>query len=322
VSAAPHVLVTGGAGFVGSHLVDALVLSGCRVSVLDDLSRGRREWLPVGVRLYEVDICDRIAVHEAVRDANAGAVAHLAAMHFIPQVDDAPDLARQINVVGTENLVRALTEAPPNRLLFASTAAVYPDLRTRISERVEPAPIDLYGRTKLLGEEIVFRYATETRNPAAVVRLFNVVGPRETNPHVVQEVVRQLAQGASELKLGSLNTSRDFVDVRDVADAMRKLLVGVPEGIRVFNVGSGRATSVREVVEICRSILARQIRVLQMPDRVRAVDRQVLCADISALKAFGWRPVRTLRETLTDLLREANEGVALAARLLSERVGS
>jgi UDP-glucose 4-epimerase len=321
VSVAPHVLVTGGAGFVGSHVADALVLSGCRVSVIDELSRGRREWLPFGVRLYEVDIRDRVTVHEVVRDTNADAVVHLAALHFIPAVDDAPELARQVNVAGTENLVRSLAEAPPARLIFASTAAVYPDLRASISEGVEPAPIDLYGATKLLGEKIVHRFANETGTRSAVLRLFNVVGPRETNPHVVEEIVGQLAQGANELELGSLDASCDFVDVRDVAEAIRKLLVGAPEGICVFNVGSGRVTSVREVVEMCGSILGRQIRVRQMPDRLRAVDRHVLRADISAVEAFGWRPVRTLRETLTDLLSEAHNDGAPVGRLLSEGVG-
>jgi UDP-glucose 4-epimerase len=297
-------------------LVDALVLSGCRVSIVDDLSRGRREWLPVGVRLYEVDICDRIAVREAVRDANAEAVVHLAATHFIPDVEDAPDLAHQINVLGTENLVRSLTEAPPDRLLFSSTAAVYPDLRTRISEKVGPAPIDLYGATKLLGEKIVRRFANETGTRSVIVRLFNVVGPRETNPHVVEEIVRQLAQGEDELELGSVDASRDFVDVRDVAEAIRTLLIGGPEGFCLFNVGSGRATAVSEIVEMCGSILGREIRVRQSPDRVRAVDRRVLCADISAVKAVGWRPERTLRETLTDLLREAHNDAAHGGRLV------
>jgi UDP-glucose 4-epimerase len=319
VTVAPHVLVTGGAGFVGSHVVDALVLSGCRVSVIDDLSRGRREWLPEGVRFYEVDIRDRVTLHEVVRDANADAVVHLAALHFIPAVDDAPELARQVNVAGTRNLLRSLAEAPPARLLFASTAAVYPDLRTRISEVVGPAPIDLYGATKLLAEKVVHRFANETGTRSAIVRLFNVVGPRETNPHVVEEIVRQLAQGKDELELGSLDASRDFVDVRDVAEAIRTLLVGSPGEICVFNVGSGRATSVRELVEICGSILGREIRVRQMPDRIRTVDRRVLCADISAVKTVGWQPERTLRETLTELLRDAHNDAAHRGGLLSGR---
>jgi UDP-glucose 4-epimerase len=308
-----RILVTGGAGFVGSHLVEVLVARGFDVSVLDNLSRGRREWLPASCRLHEVDIRDRTALLRVVEETRAVAVVHLAALHFIPEVDGAPDLAWSTNVDGTDNLLAALRAVPPNRLLFASTAAVYPDLPGPASEATPPAPIDLYGRTKLEGERLVRAFHDRTGVDCTIARIFNVIGPRETNSHVVEEIVRQLRSGAGTLQLGNLQPARDYSDVRDVAAALARLLAEMPS---VVNVGSGNATSVRELVTECERILDRPIGVVQEDARRRPVDRALLVADASALRALGWRPQWTLPATLADLLGTPDRApeVARAAR--------
>jgi UDP-glucose 4-epimerase len=297
-----HILVTGGAGFIGSHLVELLAADGYRVSVVDDLSRGRREWVPAGCRLHEVDIRDGDLLGRAVREAAAGTVVHLAAIHFIPAVDDAPEFAWSVNVGGTENLLRALEQAPPRRLLFASTAAVYPDLPDAVPETTPPRPIDLYGRTKLAGEELVRAFHKRTGVTCTIARIFNVIGPRETNSHVVVEILRQLNDGAQELALGNLFPSRDFTDVRDTAAALHRLLFAAPQGLSIFNVGSGRGVSVEALVREFERLLARPLTVQQVPDRVRATERASLLADASALIGLGWQPRRTLAETLKELV--------------------
>jgi UDP-glucose 4-epimerase len=299
-----RVLVTGGAGFVGSHLVELLVDEGFEVWVLDDLSRGHREWLPASCRLHEVDIRDPAGVRRVAEEAEADLVVHLAALHFIPAVDDSPEVAWSINVAGTANLLRALESTPPRRLLFASSAAVYPNLRDPISEATPPGPIDLYGRTKVEGERLTRSFHHETGVECTIARIFNVVGPRETNSHVLEEIVQQLNGGATELQLGDLRPARDFCDVRDVAAALAHLLhAGVP-GLSIVNVGSGRAVSIGELVSRCESILGQRVGVVQMEERLRTNDRALLVADTSALRSLGWRPSWTLAATLGELLRE------------------
>lgn len=296
-------LVTGGAGFVGSHLCDRLVRDGRRVSVLDDLSRGKREWVPDGTTIYEVDVRDRDGVAEAFADARPDAVAHLAALHFIPAVDDAPELAESINVDGTRNVLDAARDHLPERLVFASTAAVYANIAEPLSETREPAPIDVYGRTKLAGERLVAAFAADTNVRCVSARLFNVMGPRETNPHVLPEIVEQVRSGATELELGNLDPERDFVDARDVAAALTALLANAAPGADAFNVGTGRSVSVADIVRTCGEIVGRDIPVRQAPDRIRAVERPVLVADVSKIAAAtGWRAQRTLRDTLAELL--------------------
>jgi UDP-glucose 4-epimerase len=301
-----RVLVTGGAGFIGSHLVEALVSAGDEVAVLDDLSRGRRVWVHPEAELHELDIRDSVALRGTAAQLAPDVVVHLAAMHFIPAVETAPQLARDVNVNGTERLLEALEPHPPKLLVFASTAAVYPDRRGPIDESCAVGPIDVYGKTKLEAEHLVRTFAAQTGIRAIVVRLFNVVGKRETNPHVVPEVVQQLREGAASIRVGNLNPRRDYTDVRDIAEALQRLLVSNTGRSVVFNVGSGRSVSVAELVELCGEILNRQIDVNVDERRVRTLDRVELVADPHLLRATtGWQAARSLRQTLAELLTEA-----------------
>jgi UDP-glucose 4-epimerase len=300
-----RVLLTGGAGFVGSHLVERLVGAGEQVVVFDNLTRGRHDWLPLAAELHELDIRDGTALGHAVRQTAPDIVVHLAAMHFIPAVDEAPEVARDVNVTGTRALLEALAPTPPKTLLFASTAAVYPDRPGPIDESCPPAPIDLYGRTKLEGERLVKEFAEQTGTRSIAARIFNVIGPRETNPHVVPELVEQLRQGATSVRLGSLGRRRDHTDVRDVATALHQLLSSPPNPTEIFNLGSGRSVSVAELVDTCKEVLGRPIEVTVEPRRVRAQDRAELVADARLLReTTGWEPVRSLRDTLATLLAE------------------
>jgi UDP-glucose 4-epimerase len=297
-------LVTGGAGFIGSHLLERLVPAG-EVVVLDDLSRGRREWLPRGTKLHELDLRDGPRLRQALAASAPETVVHLAAMHYIPSVEDAPTLASEINVEGTRTLLAALEPDPPKVLVFASTAAVYPDRAGPIAESCTPAPIDLYGQTKLEGERLIADFAAATRTRAIIARIFNVIGTRETNPHVVPELVEQLRAHAGAVRLGNVQTKRDYTDVRDVAVALH-LLMSPPDTADTFNIGSGRSTSVADLVRASELVLGRSIAVEVEHRRLRAQDRAELVADATLLReTTGWRPTRSLRETLEELLAAA-----------------
>jgi UDP-glucose 4-epimerase len=273
------------------------------VAVVDDLSRGRREWLDPAAELHVSDVRDASALRSVVAAAEPDVVVHLAALHFIPAVDGAPDLARDVNVNATRSLLDALEPAPPELFLFASTAAVYPNRSGPIPEACEPAPLDLYGETKLAGEQLVASYGARTGTRTVVARIFNIVGPRETNPHVVPELVDQVRANPGAVRLGNLSPRRDYTDVRDVADALRRLLDLGEGSPTTFNVGSGRSTSVADLVRECEALLGRTIEVEVDARRLRPVDRAELVADSRRLReATAWEPRRSLRDTLRDLL--------------------
>jgi UDP-glucose 4-epimerase len=304
-----RVLVTGGAGFIGSHLVERLVASRADVAVADDLSRGDPTWVPRGVALHRLDVCDGEALRGVVTAFRPTAVVHLAAVHFIPEVDGAPDRARRVNVDGTHELLEVLAAAPPEVVLFASSGAVYPDRRGAIPESCPVGPLDLYGRTKVEGERAVAQFAADTGTRCLIARLFNVIGMRETNPHVVPELVGQLRRGASPVQLGALDRVRDYTDVVDVAGAIAQLLQApVDERLAVVNVGSGAGTSVRELVATCERILGRAIAVEIDPGRQRTQDRIELVADVEVLRSVVSRwPSRTVEQTLEHLLTMDDE---------------
>jgi UDP-glucose 4-epimerase len=305
---AKRVAVTGGAGFIGSHLVERLVSAGDRVTAIDDLSRGRRAWLPAEAELVELDVRDGEGMTEAFEHAAPEVVVHLAAMHFIPAVDGAPELAWEVNVDGTASVLGALERRPPQLLLFASTAAVYPDRSGPIAESCPPDPLDLYGRTKLEGERLVARFSEQTGSRSVVARIFNVVGRRETNAHVVPELVGQLRRGDSPVRLGNLDARRDYTDAVDVAAALHLLLSAPPAAGDTFNLGSGRATSVADLVRACEESLGRPVEVNVERTRLRPQDRAELVADATLLReTTGWEPTLTIRDTLAKLLTDPED---------------
>jgi UDP-glucose 4-epimerase len=302
------VLVTGGAGFIGSHLVDRLCAAGERVAVVDDLSRGRRQWIHQKAELHEADIRDTAALRSAIEAVAPEVVVHLAAMHFIPAVEGAPELAHDVNVNGTRSLLDALRNNAPQLLLLASTAAVYPDRLGPIPETCPPAPIDVYGETKLAAEQLVGDFARQVGTRCGIARVFNVIGPRETNLHVVPELVGQLRSGSRTVRLGDLRPRRDYTDVRDVAAAFQALVDHVGQEAGVANIGSGRSWSVGDLVEECERILGHRVDVETEQARVRTHDRAELVADSRLLQEVtGWRPLWPLPETLADLLGRSNE---------------
>jgi UDP-glucose 4-epimerase len=302
------ILVTGGAGFVGSHLVEQLVAAGERVTVLDNLSRGRRAWLHAEAELHEVDIRDTDGVRRAIAELTPDVVVHLAAMHFIPAIDGAPDLAWDVNVNGTRGLVDALAPHPPKLLLFASTAAVYPDRRGPIDESCPPGPLDVYGKTKLECERLLAEFANQSGTRCVVARIFNIIGKRETNAHVVPELVGQLRRGETPVRLGNLESRRDYTDVVDIAAALHRLLSAPHDRSTIFNVCSGRSVSVGELVKVCEQVLGRPVEVESVPQRRRTQDRLELAADSRLLReTTGWEPARSLQQTLSELLTELGE---------------
>ena len=135
-----------------------------------------------------------------------------------------------------------------------------------------------------------------------------MIGPRETNPHVVPELVGQLRSGAVSVRLGNLEPRRDYTDARDVAAALHALVDVPADAPEIFNVGSGRSSSVRELVEECERVLGHSVEVETDERRRRTLDRAELVADTSRLRAAtGWRPARSLSDTLAELLTQADE---------------
>jgi UDP-glucose 4-epimerase len=264
-------LVTGGAGFIGSHLCEGLLTRGDTVRVLDDLSTGRRENLPPGVELVEADVADPAAMRSAVADVDG--CFHLAAIASVERgVTDWLGTHRT-NLTGAITLFDAIRRLPtPVPVVYASSAAVYGDAATvPIAEDTARRPLSAYGADKL-GCELHARVAGHVHGiPTVGLRLFNVYGPRQ-DPHspysgVISIFCERIRRGAPIDIFGDGGQTRDFVYVVDVVTAMLAAMRVRPPGAPVFNVCTGVATSVLDLARTIADIAGTAMSAEHGPSR-------------------------------------------------------
>jgi UDP-glucose 4-epimerase len=302
------VLVTGGCGFIGSHVADYLISLGHVVVVVDNLFSGRNHWLgcSTGPEISKVDILDKTALAALFSDHSPEAVFHLAAHHYIPFCERNPAAAYDLNVCGTLNVLNEASKAGVRHVFFASTADVYAPSPRPHMEDDALGPFTIYGRTKLIGE-IICRGTVDWgwHTNLLIGRIFNAVGVRETNPHLVPEVISQIANGATELRLGNLYPTRDFVDLPTQARAIVDATLAI-HGIETVNIGSGIAVRVGELIDMILSEAGRHINVVIDPAKARAAERSNLCGTTDRLRnLIGNVPEPAGPRTIRTILREA-----------------
>ena len=299
-----RVLVTGGAGFIGSHLVDLVVDSGASVMVVDDCRLGRHEYLEQvmstgRVSLLEADIRSAEDL-QPVADFEPDTVFHMAALHFIPYCNAHPQEALDVNVLGLESVIRAIRSAPLTAFVFPSSGAIYGFGDERWAENAQPKPDEIYGISKWMGEQIVARFHADRPDVRTVVaRLFNTYGPRETNPHVLPAIVAAMRAG-QPIELGNLWPQRDLIFVTDTAKAIVATASG--HGFDVFNVGTGTGTTIGDVLAIIESLRGEPLAVREDPGRRRPGDGHLIADPGKLMRATGWKPEYDLKAGLRELL--------------------
>ena len=287
-------IVTGGAGFIGSHVVDALLARDDEVHVLDDLSSGKRENVGAGALLHEADIRDPDAVFDLVRPQ---AVFHLAAQASVGVSVERPAHDAEVNVLGTVRVLEAARRHDA-QIVFSSTGgAIYGECERPAREDDPRRPLSPYGTSKLAGEEYLATWNRLHGTRNVVLRFANVYGPRQ-DPHgeagVVAIFLAKVAAGERPPIFGDGGHVRDYVFVRDVAQATLAAL-GREGG--VFNVGTGRGTTVLELVEAMREAAGREIEPEHRPERLGDLRRSVLDPSL-AERELGWRAQTSLEDGL------------------------
>ena len=306
-------LITGGAGFLGPHLIEALLNHGWAVASMDNFSTGPRSHLDRFLRhpnfvSLEGSITDAAFVGKSFADFRPEIVYHLAAIHFIPYCVAHPAETIEVNVRGTQCLLDALVQFPARSFVLASTADVYAISDLAHSESSPIGSNNIYGIAKEFCERLLMLARKKfpgTRFTAA--RLFNLYGPGETNPHILPDIMAGLRQGNS-LRLGNIEPRRDYVYVSDVAAAM--LAVADYAGaVDTFNIGTGESRSVRQLLGLLEKVLGRQIFVEVDPAKLRPSERQNLQADISlAQRELQWSPQVSYEDGLKATLRAELSG--------------
>lgn len=288
-------LVTGGAGFIGSHIVEELLRRKQRVRVMDDFSSGKMENLQ-GLRgkieVVKADIRSEAACRAATKGVDF--VLHQAALRSVPKSLVDPAAYNEVNIQGTLNLLRASVEHKVKMFVFASSSSIYGDTKI-FPEREDrlPAPISPYALTKLTGEHYCSMFSRHYRLPTVSLRYFNVFGPRQSLDDeyavVVPKFINCFLKGEPPPIFGTGRQSRDFTYVKNVVQA--NLLAAYKKTLRgeVINIASGRDYTVLDLVRILGKIMGRELRPVFLQKRPGDVFRTL--ADLSrARKVLGFKP--------------------------------
>lgn len=306
-------LVTGGAGYVGSVCAAVLVEQGHDVTIIDNFSTGNREAVPSKATIVEGDVRDKAS--EVLAQGGFEGVIHFAARSLVGESVQKPDEYWQHNLVTTLALLDAMRANDVNNLVFSSTAATYGEPKeVPITEDFPTQPTNPYGASKLAIDYAITSYANAFGLGATSLRYFNVAGAygnigenREVETHLIP-LVLQVALGhrdkimmfGDDWPTKDGTNIRDYIHIRDLADAhLLALESNTPGKHRIFNLGSGEGYSVKEVIETCREVTGHEIPAEVAPRR--AGDPAVLIASSEkAMKELGWKPTRTDLRTIVE----------------------
>lgn len=295
------VLVTGGAGFIGSHVVDRLLQEGHEVSVIDNLSTGKRKNLNKKAKLYKMDIQSR-GVDRVIRTQRPTTIVHLAAQMNVRLSTEDPTFDASVNILGTINLLEHATRHGVRKIIFASSGgAVYGEQDVfPASESHRTDPLSPYGISKLAGEKYLAYYSHETGIRHVALRFGNVYGPRqepEGEAGVIAIFTKKMLKGEQPIINGTGKQTRDFVYVDDVVESIMATLSPEIEGI--YNVGTGQETTVNDCYKLLKEFTKSDCKDLYGPAKKGEQLRSVL--DVTKLReSFGWDAHVSLSEGLSQ----------------------
>lgn len=313
------ILVTGGAGYIGSHLVKMLYDNGMDVIVFDNLSRGHKEAVPAGIVFENVDLLDPGKLLSKLKLYHVDSIVHFAAFAYVGESVEKPELYYENNVVGSFNLIRAANECGIKKVIFSSTCSLYgnPEI-IPISESAKVQPINPYAKTKLVIENILRDFDSAYGMKHISLRYFNAAGAdpsgkigesHDPEPHLIP-IILQTVQGKREKVFifgDDYNTPdgtciRDYIHVNDLADAHVKALEYLSRENKsdFINIGTGEGNSVLEVISTTENVTGNKVK-YEIIGR-REGDPAVLVADNKkAQEVFGWSP----KFKLTDIINHS-----------------
>ncbi len=296
-----EVLLTGGCGFIGSEITKQLSKIGAKITILDNLSSGKEEYVEgfKNVTLVKGDLLNEDIIKSVVK--NKEYIINLAALPFIPDSYYYPKEFFEVNVNSTISLaLAAIKENKVKRFVHISSSEIYGSARyVPMDERHPTIPQSTYAVSKLAGERVVYTMHKEHDLPAVIIRPFNAFGPNVTQPYIIPEIIKQLLSNDNEVSLGNIHSRRDLTFVSDTARAI--ILSLVKEGIigETLNVGSERSITVKEILKMIAEIMGKNVTIKIDPSRFRPHDVDSLVCDYGrASRLLGWKPEVSIKEGL------------------------
>ena len=305
-----RILITGGAGFIGSEVVSQLVKKNAMVTVLDNFSSGKKQYLPKKktLKIIKGDITDEKVISRSVKDQEF--VIHLAALPFIPDSFYYPADFFNVNTTGSVNLLwKSIQSKTVTRFVHISTSEVYGTAQHAPMDENHPtAPHSTYAVSKLAGDRVAFTLHKENGFPIVIIRPFNSYGPQYTQPYIIPEIMNQLLIGNKELMLGNINATRDFTYVSDTADAIIRSLDSKKAIGEIINVGSGNEISIKDLAFKISKVAKKKIKIRHDESRERPFDvNRLICDNKKALRLLGLKPKINMDQGLKKLFQWATK---------------
>ncbi len=299
-------LVTGGAGFIGSHLVDALLAQGQAVRVLDDFSTGKTANLAGAAELIRGSVTDLDVVKKAVEDCEV--VYHLAAVASVTKSVETPGLSHAVCATGTLNVLDAARQLGVRRVVYAASSSAYGDQPGDSRSETDPLiPLSPYAAAKLAGEHYCTAFTSVYGLETVRLRFFNVFGPRQdaSSPYsgVIAIFINLMAQGKTPTIFGDGKQARDFVYIDNVVQALRLAADAKPANGNVYNIGSGQSTSILTLVQNLNELVGTRIEPIHQPPRAGDV-RMSLASIARAQGELSYRPTVSFRQGLAKTIEE------------------
>ncbi|MFZ4521204.1 MAG: NAD-dependent 4,6-dehydratase LegB [Bacteroidales bacterium] len=306
------VLVTGGAGFIGSHLTEALLDKGCRVKVFVHYNSFNRwgwlDYLPDGkkkdIEIFTGDIRDPNGVREAMTGCDV--VFHLAALIGIPYSYHSPDTYVDTNVKGTLNILQAARQLGISRIIHTSTSEIYGTAQfVPITEEHPVNPQSPYAATKASADFLALTFFRSFQSPVVVVRPFNTYGPRQSARAIIPTIITQLLSGSNKVTLGSLTPTRDLNFVKDTANGFIKAACSDAAPGEVVNLGSNYEISVGDLAFKIASLMGKEIHIEGSDERLRPAKSEVerlWAENRKAKELLGWQPEFNLESGLRETI--------------------
>ena len=301
-----NILITGGAGYIGSHISEILIKEKKKIFIVDNLSTGHKKLINKKAKFFKVNINDRKKIKFIVKKYNIDSIIHLAGSLIIGEGEKYPKKYFKNNVLGTKNLIMSVKNSNVKNFIFSSTAAVYKDGTTRVTERSKVKPKSVYGKTKLAAEKIIIKHCKKDKINFGILRYFNIVGSSPSGKiglinkgdHLFKNYSMQINKKNPVLKVYGTDYRtkdgscvRDFIHVSDIAEIHKKILnkINNDNQSKILNCGYSKGISVKQVANEFKKYANKKTKIVEAPRRKGDLV-QIIAITKNLKKFVNWKP--------------------------------
>lgn len=303
------IIITGGAGFIGKELIKSLLNYNYKLFILDKLIFKQNFIINKKIKNYKIDIINKVKLSNLIKKIKPNIVVHLAAVHSIPVCEKERQLAQLTNIVGTENLLKAIETIKLDKFVHASTGGVYSWKSKILNEKTSKLDIgDNYSLTKFSNEKQISFWGKKTSNNYVIARIFNTIGPNDPNGHLIPDILAQIDKNKkiNKIYLGNILAKRDYVDVRDVANSLTKIIqLKLSKKSEIINISNQSNYSIKDIIKIISQELKTVIEVKIDKKKIRKFDRpHQIGSNKKLINIVGYKPVYKLKHSIINIIKK------------------